>query len=314
MRSQRCARTALQIAALCIALAPLHAMAQKQTQPPTLDTILTALEENLHQYHSQVPSFLCDEHAESNVVPGTPNQDTVTDSVFRLKRDLRPDHSTVLAESRDIKTVNGRPASSDEISGPSILSGAFSGALAMVSLSQKACMNYKLRPIKASRGKDRTPAPYVVEFSTVPERLRPANCLLQEEGKGRVFIDPATMQITRMELTAPNHLIAEARTADGQKALPILGPWEVSVDYTPVQLAAQTFWMPATIASIMTHDQGVTVSLSGPRTRVGGVEAVNSTIWSFQATYRNYHKLEVTSRIVPTDDSPAPDPPASPAP
>jgi hypothetical protein len=29
-------------------------------------------------------------------------------------------------------------------------------------------------------------------------------------------------------------------------------------------------------------------------------------VWSYKATYRNYHLLEVTSRILPGDEAPAP--------
>jgi hypothetical protein len=273
----------------------------QQAETLTLDAVLERLEDNLHHYDSQIPSFLCDEHVESQVVPGTANQDTVTESTFRLKRDLKADHSTILNESRDVKTVNGRPATADELHGPSILSGAFSGGLAIVSLSQKACMSYKLKPIKTNRPNDL----YAVEFATLPSRERPDYCLLQEDGKGRVFIDPATMQITRMELTAPNHVISSGNAA-GQKSTSVIGPWVISVDYAPIQLGGQTFWMPTTITSTMTHDQGVSVTLNSGRNRTSSIEGVNSTVWSFAASYSNYHKLEVTSRIVPTTDPPEP--------
>ena len=39
-----------------------------------------------------------------------PRQNTVTDSVFRLKRAIGPDHAPILNESREVKTVNGQPA------------------------------------------------------------------------------------------------------------------------------------------------------------------------------------------------------------
>jgi len=247
-------------------------------EPPTLDNILQQLEDNLHHYDTHVPSFFCDEHVVSQVTPGSHTSDTVTDSTFRLKRTLNLDHSITFTESRDVKTVNGHPAGGGDISGPAILSGAFSGGLAIVSNSQKACMSYKLRPIRPNHPRD----PYIVEFSTIATRVQPSPCLLQEDGSGRVFIDPATMQIKRMELIAPNHsLFFTGKTATGANIPPVIGTWSISIDYAPIQLGGQDFWLPTIIASSMT---GHTVR----------------TIWSFDAHYSNYHKLEVTSRIVPT--------------
>jgi hypothetical protein len=281
MQTWRPAREYRLAIALLACMMAVPAAAQQQLQPLTLDDILLRLESNLHQYDSQVPSFLCDEHVVSQILSGR-GQTTVTDSVFRLKRTTKPDHTTVLDESRDIKTVNGRPAVGEELNGPSVLSGAFSGGLAIVSLSQKACMNYKLKPIKPDHLND----PYIVQFATVPSPEHIAECLLQETGSGRIFIDPATMQIKRMELTAPQHVLNFSGTlADGRPIPPAIGIWTIAIDYTPILLGGRSFWMPSTITSNM---------------------VANLTTWSFEAHYANYHKLEVTSRIVPSTEEPAP--------
>jgi hypothetical protein len=251
-------------------------------KPPTLEEILQRLQKNLDQYDSDVPSFFCDEHSVSRLVPDLHDRETVTDSVFRLKRVLNRDHTTTLEESREVKTVNGRPAKSQEIDGPSLLQGAFEGSLAVVSISQQACMNYTLERTKRNDPK----APIIVHFASVLTPENAAGCLLHEDGKGRVLIDPATMQISRMELTIPHHTIIPGGAYDS----PIKGEWVLSVDYAPVVLKGETFWMPAMIASRATGSPGT----------------FHATEWSFTATYRNYHKLEVTSRIVPQGDAPAP--------
>jgi hypothetical protein len=178
----------------------------EQTATPTLGEILQRLQENLDQYDSGVPSFFCDEHVVSRVEPGLPSQNTVTDSVFRLKRVVNPNHTTTLEESREVKTVNGRPATKEKIDGPSIVDGAFEGGLDVVSLNQTACMNYTLERINRNRPSE----PIVVRFASVLTPENKGGCLLQENGRGRVLIDPATMQITRMELTTPHHTISPA--------------------------------------------------------------------------------------------------------
>ncbi len=250
--------------------------AAQQTQPPTLGEILQKLEANLDYYDSSVPSLFCDEHVASNISPNPHKQNTLTDSIFRLKRVVNPDQGRPpLAESREIKTVNGKLrsfAADIDIAGPTVISGAFEGALAVVSLSQRACMNYTLE-------RPRRNGPIIVRFSSLLTPQNTAGCLLQEEGKGRILIDPATMQITRMELNTPHHVIVpESRFYSAT-----MGDRVLSVDYAPVQLEGQTFWLPSTITSTVTSGRGT----------------FHAVVWSFKATYRNFHKLEVTSRVVP---------------
>jgi hypothetical protein len=238
----------------------------QQPSPPTLDRILSQLEINLSRYDKQVPNFFCTEHVTSSLLYGKNRQSTVTDSIFRVERSL----SGPLTESREIKAINGTPAEGHQLGGPVVLAGVFSGGLDAVSLRQKVCMSYTLQPIEPERQN----APYVIQFATLPDAGQHSQCVLKEAGTGRVFVDPATMQVTRMELSAPNHRI---NAAD-------VGTWYISIDYSPTVLGGQTFWIPTTIKSSETP----TVSDYPP------------TVYSFSATYTDYHKLDVTSRIVPS--------------
>lgn len=247
---------------------------------PTLEEILERLETNLNRYDSRVPSLFCDEHVISQVEPGLPNQDTITDSVFRLKRTPNPDHTTTLVESREIKSVDGKPAASKDMDGPTVLSGWFEGGLAVVSLNQTACMNYALQRINRNRPAE----PYIVRFANVLTPQNSANCLLQEKSKGRVFIDPATMQITHLEITTPHHTIIPGSAY----RLPVVGQRILTTDYAPVLLGGETFWMPSAITVRATSGSGT----------------FHPIVWSFHAIYSNYHKLEVTSRIVPGSGKP----------
>ena len=253
---------------------------ERKTGTPTLVEILQRLQENLNQYDSGVPSFFCDEHVVSRMVPDIHNRETITDSVFRLKRTPQPDHTTTLEESREVKTVNGQPATKQEIDGPSIVRGAFEGGLAVVSLNQTSCMNYTLQRINRNDAK----APIVIHFASVLTAENSGGCLLHENGKGQVFIDRATMQVTRMELTTPRHTIIPGDTYTS----PVVGDWILSVDYAPVVLDGKSFWMPATINSRSTS----------------GHQTFHPIVWTFRAAYTNYHKLEVTSRIVPGSEAP----------
>jgi hypothetical protein len=247
----------------------------QKAKAPTLDDVLGRVESNLQRYDTRLPSLFCDEHiVSSQMEQGQSDENTVVDSVFRVKRSSVSGRVTALEESREIEKVDGKPATSQNLDGPTLLSGAFEGGLAVVSLDQKACMRYELERPKRSRPN----GPYVVRFATVLTPQSSSDCLLQEKSKGRVSIDPVSMQITHMEINTPHHTIIHGSAYTS----PVVGPREVTVDYGPVLLGGETFWLPSAIDMR---------AVRGPGT-------FHMSVWSFRATYRNYHKLEVTSRIV----------------
>lgn len=258
------------------------ALGAQRTKAPTLDYILEQLEANLNHYDAHVPSLFCNEHVISSQMEyGPPDQTTVTDSVFRLRRIATPGHTTTLVESREIRRVDGKPPASQHMDGPTLLSGIFEGGLAVVSLSQTACMNYTLQRID----RDLPAEPYIVRFATVLTPRNSAGCFLQEESKGRVFIDSASMQVTRLEITTPRHTIVDESGSTSR----LVGKRKLTVDYAPVLLGGETFWMPSAITMLTTSGFGF-----------------HRIVWSFRATYRNYHRLKVTSRILPGSETHAP--------
>ena len=129
-------RTSFAAISLVAVLGFSSALCAQRAKTPALEEILQRLEANLNRYDTSVPSLFCDEHVISRVEPGPRDQDTITDSVFRLKRTPNADHTTTLVESREIKNVNGKPSTSQDMNGPTMLSGWFEGGLAVVSLNQ----------------------------------------------------------------------------------------------------------------------------------------------------------------------------------
>lgn len=249
---------------LVLALAASPQVVFTQTPSPTLDAILLRLQGNLDRYDKQVPSFFCNEHAVSSLIYGKQHQNSVTDLIFRVSRNA----SGNLTELHETKASGGAQSTRVNIGGIVTLSGVFSGGLDAVSLKQKNCMSYALEPISTGHPN----APYIIDFMTLPNPEKRSGCVLKEQGSGRAWIDPATMQMIRMELVAPHHKIAPME----------VGAWRLSIAYAPVQLDGRGFWMPSAISSTETPDNVYT-----------------PTAYSFDARYSNYHKLEVTSHIVP---------------
>jgi len=275
MASRKSSTTVLAIAFLGFSLG---SWAQRPDQPD-LNEVLQRLKENLSHYDKSVPSFFCDEHVVSEVEPDFRDRNVVTDSVFRVKRVYDLDHTTTFAESRDIKSINGKPPASQDqdINGPLLLQGVFEGGLAVVSPSQTGCMNYQLERPK------RPTDPYVIRFATAFSGPAPESCLLQEKSKGRALIDPESMQIIRLEITTPRHTIIPGY-------VPIIGRRVLTVDYAPIQLGGETIWMPSDITM----------------SAISGSGTFHESVWSFKASYRNYHKVEVTSRIHSGSEIPIP--------
>lgn len=253
----------LQPAIFAQQVAPSSDVQPEQSQKISLDEILLRLKSNFLQYHASIPSFFCDEHVVSGMQQnGRPLFSTLTDSIFRLKR-TEENHKTLLTESREIKSVDNKPAKAGQVlKGPAIFAGAFSSATAIVTFDEKSCFTYRLTPIRPGH-------PYVIEFATRAAKDLDKDCLMREQSTGRAFVDPQTMQIERIECRTPNHPLP------GTRAL-----WTWSIDYGKVLLGGNTFWLPKKITT--------------------EVAAYSAPVkWSFDASYRNYHELTVTSRIVP---------------
>ena len=151
-------------------------------------------------------------------------------------------------------------------------------------------MRYTLRPARQNKSSE----PIAIQFASLPERRRPDDCQIQEDVSGRVQIDPVTMQVLRLEFTVPHHLVGSTlihtSTVYSELGLamePIMGRWSVTVEYAAVALGGKSFWLPTKISD--------NIIGSSIRER-----------WTYDATYSNYHKLEVTSRILPSSEAPAP--------
>jgi hypothetical protein len=252
------------------------ALCAQRVNPPSLDEILRRLEANLNHYDGSVPDIFCDERVvSSQIEPGERDRNTVTDSTFRLRRSLKPDQTITLEESREIKSIDGKPPRSQQMDGPALLMGLFEGGLAIVSVNQEACMHYTLQRANANHPAE----PYIIRFATVLPPQTGADCLLHEQSKGRVFIDPVSTEVTRLEIATPRHVIVEGNASTPR----LVGKRELTVDYVPVLLGDESFRMPSTITMRTTSGSGT----------------FHAIVWSFRATYSNYHRMQVKSRVLP---------------
>ncbi|HZY72928.1 MAG TPA: hypothetical protein VFE22_07475 [Edaphobacter sp.] len=235
---------------------------------PALDALIVRLQSNLDRYRALVPNFFCDEHLVSDmVVRSSLYRRTTTESIFRLKRSGSKSLHAMFIESRQIRTVNKKPAKNQALQGPAILVGAFSNALTAVSLEFRNCYDYMLT---SGRKLHRRPV-LIVDYTLKKEAARDdKNCPGPEMNSGRAYIDSQTMKVVRLEQTTPHSEITTG----------IYGEWTWTIDYDQVALNNDLFWMPKKITSTAKSD-------------------ALDTEWFFVATYRNYHEMTVTSRVLP---------------
>jgi hypothetical protein len=239
------------------------ALAQQPT--PAIDQILSRVEANTEQYKATVPSFLCDEHITSQEIhDGKLKHETIVEALFRVSRSALP--AATLEESREVKSVNGKPSTNKKLDMPISFYGGFSGALAkFLSADRRECFDYRADP---------SPASPVTEAFTFTAReataKQPACASIQPGTTGKFVIDASTMQVTHIERTVP-HPIGKDQA--------VLGT--ASVDFAPVTLNGRSFWLPSTVVAFTT-------------------ETPKTNAFRFTAKYSNYHRFAASSTILPT--------------
>jgi VWFA-related protein len=273
--------------------APIQQTDTRSASDPATDEILLRVWDNFAGYLSSIPNVFADEHVVSSVTTayndpsksGVHNSEldstitSVIDSIFRLKRVSTDGKTADLVESREIKYVDHHDAAKGQsLAGPAILIGAFSHAPNVLSPQLKDCYDYHVLP--NMRHNPDVAALFlhahvlVLEYALKPSPPAGAQCPVREQTTGRVFIDPSSMQIVRLEQQRPRH--------DEGAAHPIAWSW--TIDYARVTMDGKNFWLPRTISSKAS-------SLDGGRYK-----------WSFLASYGNYHLMTVTSTILPASN------------
>jgi VWFA-related protein len=277
---------------------PLQTPIQQPVPPsasdPATGQLLLRVWANVLGYLSSIPNVFADEHVVSSVTrPYDPLSkqsvhasemdsiiDSTIDSIFQLKRVSSDGKTADLVESREVKYVDHHAAAKGQsLTGPAILIGAFSRAPNVLAPQFKDCYDYRLLPDMRRKPGDSILFLHadvrVLEYALKSPLPAGVECPAPEPTTGRVFIDPSSMQIVRLEQRRPRH--------DEGSGRPVAWSW--SVDYARVMMDGKQFWLPKTISSKAS-------SLDGGRFK-----------WSFLANYGNYHLMTVTTTILPAANS-----------
>ena len=217
---------------------------------------------------------MCDERVTSNkTVAGKITRQTITESSFTgvQQKSMEGRHSLEYTESREVKSVNGKPVpKGGKLKGPYILGGGFSSVLSMTFAPKNmAFHNYKVVGAETLAGRTLL----AVEFATKNDQKElwafwGGKAYLQKD-TGKAWLDPATMQAGRLDRQFHN-------LPRSQETLTI------SVEYAPVTIDGKSFWMPKTVRSEWIVNKTAKIP----------------AIHIFLAEYSNYRKFVARSAIV----------------
>jgi hypothetical protein len=232
-----------------------------------LDHLLSQIEDNTDRYNATVPSFICNEHILSQEFhEGRLKRETSVDAVFTVTRSAS--QANALEESREVKSINGKPAAGKKLSLPISFSGGFSGALTkFLSRDHRSCFDYA-----ADASTPSAEGAAAFTFTAKADAAKePACASIQPGTTGKFVVDTASMQVTHIERTVPNP-VGKDQTVVGTAA----------VDYAAVAFNGKTFWLPTTITAFTD-------------------ETAKTGSFRFTARYTGYHRFASTASIVPTD-------------
>jgi hypothetical protein len=236
-------------------------------EPPNLEEMLSQVEANADRYSATVPSFICNEHIVSQELhQGRLKRETTVDAVFTVTRSAS--QANALEESREVKTVNGKPAADKKLTLPISFTGGFSNALTkFLSRDHRSCFDYAADAATASPG-GTAAFTFAAKAAVAKE---PACASIQPGTTGKFVVDTASMQVTHIERTVPNP-VGKDQAVVGTAA----------VDYAAVTFNGKTFWLPTTITAFTN-------------------ETAETDSFRFTARYSGYHRFASTATIVPTD-------------
>lgn len=243
---------------------------QQPAGEPTLDKVLARIAANTAQYNASIPSFLADESITSQEIhDGKLKHETRLQATFRITRSA----NGTLSESREWKSVDGKPATGQSVKMPIFFSGGFSGALTkFLSADHRRCFDFHLQP---GPGVSTENAPLTLTFNTPAVATQDPLCASIIPGTtGTAILDPVGMQVMHIERTAPQP-VGRDRTLIGLAA----------VDFAPTPLNGQTFWLPTAITATTS-------------------ETPTTHAFRFTALYSNFHRFAATSTLLPVAPSP----------
>ena len=239
----------LTVIALCAPFGKNHIGAM-QDDDQQLRTILMTLSRNLVTFERSLPDLVCQEELDQEITSaaGKIEEKRVIKSTLTGRQHKQQTNSGSVyefEERREIESINGKKASAATALPPPHMSGAFSSILlSHFSVSSLADFEWKLETSTAKVGAREC---FVLKFSPNENRHKQqyqyGSTTYESRRTGSAFVDKQAMQVVRIEFS-------EGGLPDD------LADWRSTVEYGPVVLDKETFWLPGEATTRLKEKQG----------------------------------------------------------
>src|SRR5581483_6642603 len=237
-------KSILLIYVIAVAALPAFSGLNRETKPiqdqddEQVRIILRALSRNVMTFKSSLPDFVCQEELaqEITAADGKIEEKKVIKSSLtgsQHKEQTRAGSVYDFEENREISSINGKKPPAPSKVPPPYLSGSFSSIL----LSHFAVSSLPEFEWSLERSDAQINGRMCFVLRFVPSEARNRQIYRYDEKEyesrrtGRAFVDKEAMQVVRIEF-------AEGVLPDA------LAEWHSSVDYAPVRLDNDQFWLP----------------------------------------------------------------------
>lgn len=195
-------------------------------QLPPLDVLLDRLYAYSRQYQAALPSLTCDEEITSQALNRRGKVTRQTNVQTTLREIRTEDPYDPFHETREYKTVNGRPLRKP-FRLPFFVQGGFANLVGFRRWEQKECFDYTVTPEDGGRT-----VRLEMTLKTPPTN---SSCARLPAGFHRIVIaEPDTGRILHSERTISPEVAATSTEV-----------YFGGIDYAPRKLGEQTIWLPS---------------------------------------------------------------------
>ena len=232
----------------------------KQDDDEQLRIILRAVSQNMVTFERSLPDLVCKEELAQDITSASGKSEEkriIISSLTGRQHKQQTRNGTVydFEELREVMTLNGKkptsPSDGKKVSNqkagipPPYLSGAFSSILlSNFAVSSLPDFEWSLESSKTTvNGRNCFVIKFVPNEHRHTQEYRYDDKTYESRRMGRAFIDQQSMQVVNLEFT-------ELGLPDD------LSEWHSSVEYAPVTLDNDVFWLPTTATTELTEKKG----------------------------------------------------------
>ncbi len=240
--------------------------AAAQEKQISVEEILSRVQAEKASYEASLPDCICDESLSSQkLTRGHVERQATAEASFRVERKRQHDEGkSPFKETRELRTLNGKPSSAKEFKGPLTLPNGVDDAFEIFAVDNVRCYTYQL---EAPPDSSKAGSVLRVTFAAKPNVKELGGvCGENREGEtGDMSIDSESFSVTRFQTRSPNLGLKNK-------------VFTYSVDLTKAVIGGKEYWMPSLVQAEM-------------------LDTAEPVRYVYTARYTNYRKFDADSKV-----------------